>query len=86
MQGEGEFEQTPFSGHKHKKNYRLSSNKRPGAYFLYGLQAPAINRDRRLFEARRVFLIAYLECTVDLRRSLIAAHLRGLRSLPPGDL
>ena len=58
--------------------YRISSNKRPGAYFLHGLQALAVKRDRRLFEARRLFLIAYFEGMVDLRRSIIAAHLRGL--------
>ena len=58
--------------------YRISSNKRPGAYFLQGLQDPAFKRDRRLFETGRLFLNAYFEGTVDLRRSLIAAHRRGL--------
>ena len=44
--------------------YRISSNKCPGAYFLHGLQALAVKQDRRLFEARRLFLIAYFEGTV----------------------
>ena len=68
------------------QKYRISSNKRPGAYFLHGLQTPEVKRDRRLFEARRLFLVAYFEGTVNLRRSLIEAHLRGLWALSPGDL
>ena len=37
-----------------------------------------LNETGRLFEVRRLFLIFYFESTVDLRRLLIAAHLRGL--------
>ena len=45
-----------------------------------------LNDTGRLFEARSLFLIAYFEGPVDLRRSLIAAHLRGFWALPPEDL
>ena len=45
-----------------------------------------LNETGHLFEARRLFLIACFEGTVDLWHSLIAAHLSGLRALPPGDL
>ena len=61
--------------------YRIYSNKRPGTYFLHGLQAGLLNETGRSFEARQLLLIAYFEGTVDLRRWLIAAHLRDLR--PP---
>ena len=37
--------------------YRVSSNKRPGAYFLHGLQAPAVKRDRAFI--RGPVLISY---------------------------
>ena len=45
-----------------------------------------LNETGGLFEARRLFLIADFEDAVDVRLSLIAARLRGLWALPPGDL
>ena len=36
-----------------------------------------LNKNGRLFESRRLFLIAHFQGTMDLRRSLIVAHLRG---------
>ena len=45
-----------------------------------------LNETGRLFESRRLFLVAHFQGTVDLRRSLIAAHLRGRWALPTGDL
>ena len=37
--------------------YRISSNKRPGAYFLHGLQALAVKRDRAFIQGQA--LISY---------------------------
>ena len=45
-----------------------------------------LNKTGCLFEARRLFLIVYFEGMVNLRRSLIAAHLHSLWALRPGDL
>ena len=64
-------------------NYRISSDKRPGASFLQGLQDPALKRDQAFIRdpaliSYRLFLIAYFEGTVDVRRSLAVAHLRAL--------
>ena len=66
--------------------YRISSNKRPGAYFLQGLQDPAFKGDRAFIWGPALIPIAYFEGTVDLWRALTAAHLRGLWVLPTGDL
>ena len=44
-----------------------------------------VNESGRLFEAHHLFLIFHFEGAVDLRHSLIAAHLHGLWALPPGD-
>ena len=65
--------------------YCISSNKRPGAYFLHGSQSPAVKRDWHSFEARRSFRIAYFESKMDLRHSLIEARLRSFWTLPTGD-
>ena len=54
----------------------ISSNKRPGAYFYRASKTQHLNETGRLFESRRLFLIAHFQGKVDLRRSLIAAHLR----------
>ena len=51
--------------------YRIFSNKRLGAYFLRGLQDQRLNITGRLFKAWCLFLIAYLEGTVDLQCCLM---------------
>ena len=57
--------------------YRVSLNKRLGAYFLHDLQAPAVKRDWAfILEAWHLFLMGF-QGTVDLRCLLIVAHLRG---------
>ena len=71
--------------------YRISSNKRPGAYFLQGLRDPAFKQDRAFIQgpvliSYCLFSITYFGGTVDLRHSLIAVHLRGMWALPTEDL
>ena len=58
--------------------YCNSSNKCPGVYLLWDIQDPAFKQNWHLFEAYRLFLIAYFKGTLDLLCSLIVAHLRGI--------
>ena len=49
-----------------QETYRISSNKRPGAYFFTCLQDPAFDRDTAFIPGPA--LISYFEGKVDLRR------------------
>ena len=60
-------------------SYHIFSNKLLGNYFLQGLQdVPGVKRDRVFIRGPALISNRLFRGTVDLRRSLIAAHLHGL--------
>ena len=60
-------------GSAHRQCRCAAIRKRRTVFTVY--KTRSLNETGCVFEARRIFPIGYFECTVDLRHSLIAAHL-----------